>query len=102
MPIDLLISARVHGPFDVYHSGRRIVVFAVITATVKILSAIPAAMQLRYLQTLTVIGAEQNSAIVFPMPIDIIEPFLELFEKSAKPVGIAASGGARGPLGAKS
>src|SRR6202161_4300232 len=50
----------------------------------KILSSIPAAMQLRYLQTLTEIGAEQNSTIIFPMPIDIIKPFLELIEKSAK------------------
>src|SRR5579863_4618302 len=50
----------------------------------KILSSVPAAMQLRYLQTLTEIGAEQNSTIVFPMPIDIIKPFLELLEKSGK------------------
>jgi regulator of protease activity HflC (stomatin/prohibitin superfamily) len=51
----------------------------------KILSSIPAAMQLRYLQTLTEIGAEQNSTVVFPMPIDIIKPFLDLREKAAKP-----------------
>jgi regulator of protease activity HflC (stomatin/prohibitin superfamily) len=50
----------------------------------KILSSIPAAMQLRYLQTLTEIGAEQNSTIVFPMPIDIIKPFLQIIEKTAK------------------
>jgi regulator of protease activity HflC (stomatin/prohibitin superfamily) len=50
----------------------------------KVLSSIPAAMQLRYLQTLTEIGAEQNSTIIFPMPIDIIKPFLELLEKSGK------------------
>lgn len=50
----------------------------------KILSSIPAAMQLRYLQTLAEIGAEQNSTIVFPMPIDIVKPFLELLEKSGK------------------
>jgi regulator of protease activity HflC (stomatin/prohibitin superfamily) len=49
-----------------------------------ILSSIPAAMQLRYLQTLTEIGAEQNSTIIFPMPIDIIKPFLDLQEKAAK------------------
>jgi regulator of protease activity HflC (stomatin/prohibitin superfamily) len=49
----------------------------------KILSSVPAAMQLRYLQTLTEIGAEQNSTVVFPMPIDIIKPFLDLFEKTA-------------------
>ena len=50
----------------------------------KILSSIPAAMQLRYLQTLTEIGAEQNSTIIFPMPIDIIKPFLELLDKAGK------------------
>jgi len=49
-----------------------------------ILSSIPAAMQLRYLQTLTEIGAEQNSTIIFPMPIDIIKPFLDLQEKARK------------------
>jgi regulator of protease activity HflC (stomatin/prohibitin superfamily) len=53
----------------------------------KILGSIPAAMQLRYLQTLTEIGAEQNSTIVFPMPIDIIKPFLEILDKANKPLG---------------
>jgi hypothetical protein len=32
-------------------------------------------MQLRYLQTLTEVGSEQNSTIVFPMPIDLIKAF---------------------------
>jgi regulator of protease activity HflC (stomatin/prohibitin superfamily) len=49
-----------------------------------ILASIPAAMQLRYLQTLTEIGAEQNSTIIFPTPIDIIKPFLDLREQAAK------------------
>jgi regulator of protease activity HflC (stomatin/prohibitin superfamily) len=49
----------------------------------KILGSIPAAMQLRYLQTLTEIGAEQNSTIIFPMPIDIVRPFLEMLDKAA-------------------
>ena len=56
-----------------------------LTNAAKILSSIPAAMQLRYLQTLTEIGAEQNSTIVFPMPIDIIKPFLDLVDKPNKP-----------------
>jgi hypothetical protein len=42
-------------------------------------------MQVRHLQTLTEIGAEQNSTIIFPMPIDIIKPFLDLLESSGKP-----------------
>ena len=50
----------------------------------KVLGSVPAAMQLRYLQTLSEIGAEQNSTIVFPMPIDIVKPFLELLEKADK------------------
>jgi regulator of protease activity HflC (stomatin/prohibitin superfamily) len=70
-----------------------------LTNAAKILSSIPAAMQLRYLQTLTEIGAEQNSTVVFPMPIDIIRPFLELLEKAGKPA--AANGAARMPLAAE-
>ena len=56
----------------------------------KILGSIPAAMQLRYLQTLTEIGAEQNSTIVFPMPIDIMKPFLDILEKADKNANGAA------------
>ena len=55
-----------------------------LTNAAKILSSIPAAMQLRYLQTLTEIGAEQNSTVVFPMPIDIITPFLSILERADK------------------
>ena len=54
----------------------------------KILGSIPAAMQLRYLQTLSEIGAEQNSTIVFPMPIDLVKPFLDLMEKAPKLRGV--------------
>ena len=67
-----------------------------LTNAAKVLSSIPAAMQLRYLQTLTEIGAEQNSTIIFPMPIDIIKPFLELLDKAGKPAG--ANGADRAPL----
>jgi regulator of protease activity HflC (stomatin/prohibitin superfamily) len=49
----------------------------------QILSSIPAAMQLRYLQTLTEIGAEQNTTVIFPMPIDVMKPFLEILDKKA-------------------
>ena len=56
-----------------------------------ILASSPAAMQLRYLQTLTEIGAEQNSTVVFPMPIDIVKPFLEMFDKPARMIGTNGS-----------
>ena len=48
-----------------------------------ILSAVPAAMQLRYLQTLTEIGGEHNSTVIFPMPLDIVKPFLDILTKTA-------------------
>jgi erythrocyte band 7 integral membrane protein len=35
-------------------------------------------LQLRYLQTLTEIAAEKNSTIVFPLPIDLLQGFLNL------------------------
>ena len=41
------------------------------------LAADPRAMQLRYLQTLSDIGMEKNSTIVFPLPLDLISPLLE-------------------------
>jgi regulator of protease activity HflC (stomatin/prohibitin superfamily) len=63
----------------------------------KILGSIPAAMQLRYLQTLTEIGGEQNSTIVFPMPIDIIRPLMDMLERADKPV---AMNGVRAPAAA--
>jgi regulator of protease activity HflC (stomatin/prohibitin superfamily) len=41
-----------------------------------VLSRNPAAIQLRYLQTLAEIATEKNSTTIFPLPIDLIEPFL--------------------------
>lgn len=37
----------------------------------------PSALQLRFLQTLTEIATEKNSTIVFPVPIDLLEPFIK-------------------------
>ena len=41
----------------------------------------PMSLQLRYLQTLNQIATENNSTILFPIPIDLIKPFLSLAEK---------------------
>ena len=40
-----------------------------------IISDSPAALQLRYLQTLTNISAEKNSTIIFPLPIELLANF---------------------------
>jgi regulator of protease activity HflC (stomatin/prohibitin superfamily) len=42
----------------------------------RILAAQPASIQLRYLQTLTEIGVEKNTTVVFPLPIDIFQRIL--------------------------
>jgi regulator of protease activity HflC (stomatin/prohibitin superfamily) len=43
----------------------------------QVLATQPAAIQLRYLQTLTEIGVEKNTTIVFPLPIDIINEWVK-------------------------
>lgn len=43
----------------------------------RILAETPQALQLRYLQTLTTIAGEKNSTIIFPLPMDIITPFMK-------------------------
>jgi regulator of protease activity HflC (stomatin/prohibitin superfamily) len=43
----------------------------------QVLAQAPLAIQLRYLETLTVIAADKNSTIVFPLPMDIIAPLLK-------------------------
>ena len=47
-----------------------------------VLSRNPAAIQLRYLQTLAEIATEKNSTVIFPVPIDLIEPFLRKAQSS--------------------
>ena len=58
----------------------------------KTLSESPASLQLRYLQTLLELGADQNSTVVFPIPIDIISPFLEQMRTPPAPVSSARAG----------
>ncbi|MBE7426047.1 MAG: slipin family protein [Ideonella sp.] len=47
----------------------------------EILARQPQAIQLRYLETLTVIAADKNSTIVFPLPMDIVGPLLEALKR---------------------
>ena len=43
----------------------------------------PTTLQLRYLQTLREIGGDQNSTVVFPMPIDLMKPLLDAISRGA-------------------
>jgi regulator of protease activity HflC (stomatin/prohibitin superfamily) len=77
-----------------------------------VISRNPVTLQLRYLQTLREIGGEQNSTIVFPMPIDLIRPMIEALgqrpatepqsapaDDAARSVGHELGNGAAGAAG---
>jgi regulator of protease activity HflC (stomatin/prohibitin superfamily) len=49
----------------------------------KVIATEPAALQLRYLQTLTEIAVEKNSTIIFPLPIDLVAPLTELLRRAS-------------------
>jgi regulator of protease activity HflC (stomatin/prohibitin superfamily) len=53
-----------------------------LAAAAQVIGGQPAALQLRYLQTLTEIAAEKNSTIVFPLPVDLLAGFLDLTGRS--------------------
>lgn len=55
-----------------------------LTQAAGIISSQPGALQLRYLQTLTEIAAEKNSTIIFPLPMDVLQPILENFRKGSE------------------
>jgi regulator of protease activity HflC (stomatin/prohibitin superfamily) len=61
-----------------YSAAQRLVDAAHLLATE------PVSIQLRYLQTLTEIGVEKNTTIVFPLPIDLMEGLQALIEKRIK------------------
>jgi regulator of protease activity HflC (stomatin/prohibitin superfamily) len=60
----------------------------------EIFSRHPATLQLRYLQTLLDIGVNQNSTIIFPLPLDMVKPFLGLQESDGQ-----RESGSRSPEG---
>ena len=49
----------------------------------KVIATEPAALQLRYLQTLTEIAVEKNSTIIFPLPIDLVAPLTKLLRRAS-------------------
>jgi regulator of protease activity HflC (stomatin/prohibitin superfamily) len=61
-----------------YQAARRL------TDAAEIISDHPSALQLRFLQTLVEIATENNSTVVFPVPIDVVKPFMDMAKKAAK------------------
>uniref|UniRef100_A0A7C4UHP4 Slipin family protein n=1 Tax=candidate division WOR-3 bacterium TaxID=2052148 RepID=A0A7C4UHP4_UNCW3 len=52
-----------------------------VTEAAKILEQSPLTLQLRYLQTLVEISAENSSTVVFPLPMEIFKPFIDMYKK---------------------
>ncbi|MBN1545344.1 MAG: slipin family protein [Syntrophaceae bacterium] len=55
-----------------------------LTDAATVIATQPVSLQLRYLQTLTQIASENNSTTIFPIPIDLVKPFIKLMEKTDK------------------
>ncbi len=61
----------------VIHADGEFQASAKLSEAAEIISKDPTALQLRYLQTLSEIATEKNSTMLFPIPIDLITPFLK-------------------------
>jgi len=55
-----------------------------LTDAADIISRNPAALQLRYLQTLLEIGSNQNTTVVFPLPIELMDAFVEMRQRAER------------------
>jgi len=67
----------------IIHAEGELLASVKILEAAKVLAQNPVSLQLRYLQTLTEIAAEKNSTTIFPIPIDLIKPFLKGFGEGA-------------------
>jgi len=65
----------------IIHAEGELQASAKLSEAAAVMSKNPMALQLRYLQTLTEIGTEKNTTIVFPLPIDLVSTFQKLLEK---------------------
>jgi regulator of protease activity HflC (stomatin/prohibitin superfamily) len=68
----------------IIHAQGELQASAQLAQAASVIGAQPGALQLRYLQTLTEIAVEKNSTIIFPLPIDLIEPLLNIVKKQAE------------------
>src|SRR5712664_562120 len=73
----------------IIHAQGELQASAQLEQAAEVIGSQPATLQLRYLQTLTEIAVEKNSTIIFPLPIDLLEPLLGIAKN------IAAAGAER-------
>lgn len=66
----------------IIHAEGELQASAQLAQAAQMIGSQPATLQLRYLQTLTEIAVEKNSTIIFPLPLDLIEPFMQLAKQN--------------------
>ena len=67
----------------VIHAEGEMLASTQLAQAAEVIGSQPAALQLRYLQTLTEIAVEKNSTIVFPLPIDLVVPLIQILQRYA-------------------
>jgi regulator of protease activity HflC (stomatin/prohibitin superfamily) len=67
----------------VIHAQGELLASTQLAQAAAVIGSQPAALQLRYLQTLTEIAVEKNSTIVFPLPLDLIAPLIQIMPHQA-------------------
>jgi regulator of protease activity HflC (stomatin/prohibitin superfamily) len=67
----------------VIHAQGELLASAQLAQAAEVIGSQPAALQLRYLQTLTEIAVEKNSTIIFPLPIDLVAPLIQIMQRQA-------------------
>src|SRR5690348_1134722 len=66
----------------IIHAEGELQASAQLAQAANVIGSQPATLQLRYLQTLTEIAVEKNSTIIFPLPIDLVEPLIDLMHRN--------------------
>ena len=66
----------------IIHAEGELQASAQLAQAAKMIGSQPATLQLRYLQTLTEIAVEKNSTIIFPLPIDLIAPLMDMMHRN--------------------
>ena len=68
----------------VIHAEGELLASSQLAQAAQVIGSQPAALQLRYLQTLTEIAVEKNSTIIFPLPMDLIAPLMNIMQHQAE------------------
>lgn len=70
----------------IIHAEGELQASAQLAQAAQVIGSQSSTLQLRYLQTLTEIAVEKNSTIIFPLPIDIIEPFVNMMRSQTRSI----------------